>query len=161
MYKISFGVFCLVLVVIFGNAMIVTGQSAEDQMCIPMGNIVLKPPESVEAKRAPVDFNHPTHFDFRCQTCHHKWIINEPIVGCYTTGCHDVTEAPKPSANGAIDKELAARYYKKAYHTLCIGCHKEIHAQNKELEMSGRTIKEKLPNSGPISCIQCHPKEEE
>ena len=39
MYKISFGVFCLVLAVIFGNAMVVTGQSDAEEMIVPMGSI--------------------------------------------------------------------------------------------------------------------------
>ncbi|NNL76127.1 MAG: cytochrome c3 family protein [Desulfobacterales bacterium] len=161
MYKISLGVLCLVLAIIFGNAMIVTGSEDADKMCVPMGSILLKPLEGVEAKRPPVDFQHSTHFGSTCQTCHHKWVIQEPIVGCSTTDCHDVAEAPKPSEKGAIDKVLAARYYKKAYHSLCISCHREMQAQNKALEMSGRILTEKLPNTGPTSCIQCHVKEEE
>jgi hypothetical protein len=98
MYKISLGVFCLVLAVIFGNAMVVNGSSDAEEMCIPMGTILLEPLEGVEAKRTPVDFHHPTHFGFNCQTCHHKWVVTEePIVGCSTNGCHDVAEAPKAS----------------------------------------------------------------
>ncbi len=161
MYKISLGVFCLVLAMIFGNFMVVSGSSDAGEMCVPMGPILLEPPESVEAKRPPVDFNHPIHFDFRCQTCHHKWVIPEPISGCNTSGCHDVAEAPKKPEKGAIDKELAARYYKTAFHKMCIGCHKEMQIQNKALEMSGRVLKENLPNAGPISCKGCHIKEEE
>jgi len=160
MYKISLGVFCLVLAVILGNAMVVTGQSDVEDMCIPMGIIPLEPLEGVEARRTPVAFPHPTHFDFACQTCHHKWELIEPIVGCATTDCHDVAEAPKKAGAGPIDKDLVARYYKTAYHTLCIGCHKEMQAQNKALEMSGRVLKESLPSVGPIGCVQCHPKEE-
>ena len=161
MHKISLGVFCLVLAIIFGNAMVVTGSGDADDMCIPMGTILLEPLEGVEAKRTPVDFHHPTHFGFTCQSCHHKWIeTDKPIVGCATTDCHDVAEAPKPSETGAIDKEMAARYYKTAYHNLCIGCHKEMQIQNKALEMSGRVLKENLPNTGPTGCVQCHLKEE-
>ena len=111
MYKISLGVFCLVLAIIFGNAMVVTGSGDADEMCIPMGTIVLEPLQGVEAKRTPVDFHHPTHFGFSCQTCHHKWIeMDKPISGCSTSGCHDVAESPKPSETGAVDKEMAARY---------------------------------------------------
>jgi hypothetical protein len=162
MYKISLGVFCLVLAVIFGNAMVVNGSSDAEEMCIPMGTILLEPLEGVEAKRTPVDFHHPTHFGFNCQTCHHKWVVTEePIVGCSTNGCHDVAEAPKASESGAIDKELVDRYYKTAYHSLCIGCPKEMQIQNKALEMSGRILKENLPNTGPTGCKQCHVKEEE
>jgi hypothetical protein len=162
MYKISLGVFCLVLAIISGNAMVVTGTSDADEMCIPMGTIMLEPLEGVEAKRTAVDFHHPTHFGFTCQTCHHKWeVMDEPIAGCSTKDCHDVAEAPKPLETGAIDEELAARYYKTAYHNLCIGCHKEMQIQNKALEMSGRILQENLPNAGPTGCIQCHLKEEE
>lgn len=162
MLKISLGVFCLVLAIIFGNALVVTGSNDAEEMCIPMGTILLEPLEGVEAKRTPVDFHHPTHFGFSCQSCHHKWVdTNKPIEGCSTTGCHDVAEAPKKSETGKIDKDLAARYYKTAYHNLCIGCHKEMQVQNKALEMSGRILKENLPNAGPIGCIGCHPKEEE
>ena len=160
MYKISLGVFCLVLAVILGNAMVVTGSNDAEEMCIPMGTILLEPLQGVEAKRTPVDFHHPTHFGFTCQTCHHTWESLEPIVGCATTGCHDVAEAPTKSEAGTIDKDLAARYYKKAYHTLCIGCHREMQIQNKALEMSGRVLKENLPATGPTGCIQCHVKEE-
>jgi hypothetical protein len=127
MYKISLGVFCLVLAVILGNAMVVTGSNDAEEMCIPMGTILLEPLQGVEAKRTPG---------------------------------HDVAEAPKKSEAGTIDKDLAARYYKTAYHNLCIGCHREMQIQNKALEMSGRVLKENLPATGPTGCIQCHVKEE-
>ena len=162
MYKISLGVFGLVLAIIFGNVLVVTGSNDADEMCIPMGTIVLGPIDGVEAKKPPVDFHHSTHFGFTCQSCHHTWVETEkPIVGCTTSGCHDVAEAPKKSETGAIDKELAARYYKTAYHKMCIGCHKEMQIQNKALEMSGRVLKENLPNAGPTSCKGCHMEEEE
>ena len=161
MYKISIGVFCLVLAVIFGSAMVVSGESDDETMSVPLGIISLGPPEEVEAKRPSVPFPHGTHFVYNCQTCHHKWVYEEPIVGCYTNDCHDVAEAPKPSERGTVDKKLAARYYKKAYHSLCISCHKEIKAQNKKLEMSGRVLENKLPNAGPVGCKGCHVKEEE
>ena len=45
MYKISLGVFCLVLAIILGNAMVVTGSNDEEEMCIAMGSILLEPLE--------------------------------------------------------------------------------------------------------------------
>ena len=160
MLKISLGGFCLVLAIIFGNVLIATGSNDAEEMCVPMGSILLESLEGVEAKRAAVDFYHPIHFGFACQTCHHKWEdTTKPIVGCSTAGCHDVTEAPKKSETGAIDKELAIRYFKTAYHNLCIGCHKKIRIQNKALEMSGRILRENLPNAGPTGCKQCHIEE--
>ena len=160
MYKLSIGVFCLILALIFGNAMIVTGESEDGDMVVPMGNIPLKPPESVDQTRSTVDFPHSLHFDYNCQTCHHKWDKETPISGCMTSGCHDITEAPKRDEKAQTDENLAIRYYKAAYHKMCITCHKEMKAQNKQLEMSGRVLAENLPNPGPTSCKGCHIPEE-
>ena len=160
MYKISVGVFCLILTVILGNAMVVSGESDDETMSVPLGTIPLEPPEGVEAKRPPVPFPHGTHFVYTCQTCHHQWELDAPIEGCTTSGCHDGVESPIKAGEGKVDEELLIAYYKTAYHRMCISCHKEIQAQNKKLEMSGRIIKDKLPNSGPVSCKGCHVKEE-
>ena len=159
MYKISIGVFCLILALIFGNALVVSGKSEDEEMCIPMGNIKLEPPDSVEAKRSAVDFPHSTHFVYSCQTCHHQWELDAPIESCTTSGCHDGVEAPTKVGKG-VDEDLAVSYYKTAYHKMCISCHKEIKSQNKKLEMSGQVLKEKLPNAGPTGCNDCHVKEE-
>ena len=161
MRKISVGVFCLILAVTFGNVMVVSGQSEDETMSVPLGDILLEPPEGVEAKRSPVNFPHSIHFSYNCLTCHHKWALNEPVVGCMTTACHEVKESPVKAGQGKVDDAQLIKYYKTAYHRMCINCHKDIKAQNKKLEMSGRILKENLPNSGPTSCIQCHPKEEE
>ena len=160
MKKLIIGGFCLILVLIFGNAMIVSGQNDEEEMSVPMGTIVLEAPESVEATRPAVSFPHPIHFSFNCQTCHHQWELDEPIVSCTTSGCHDGTVAPTKSQKGAVDEETAIAYYKTAFHKMCIGCHKEMKIEKKKLEMSGLTLKEKLPNSGPTLCRGCHVPEE-
>jgi hypothetical protein len=159
MCKISTGIFCLILALIFGNAMIVSGESDGETMSVPLGIIPLEPPESVEAKKPSVEFPHATHFDFKCQTCHHTWEKLSPIESCGTSDCHDVAEAPKKSENPQDYQDLAARYYKSAYHKLCIGCHKEMKLKNQQLEMSGRVLKENLPNVGPTSCKECHLEE--
>jgi len=160
MYKISIGVLCLILAVIFGNAMVVSGESEDETMVVPMGIIQLEPPEDVEAKKTSVDFPHATHFEFNCITCHHQWELDEPVTSCATSGCHDGIVAPTKAENGEMDEDLAISYYKTAFHQMCIGCHKEMKAQNKKLEMSGQTLKDKLPNTGPTGCINCHLKEE-
>jgi hypothetical protein len=160
MFKTSLGVLGLILAVVFGNALIVSGQENEETMCIPMGIISLEPPESVEAKRSPVNFPHSTHFSYQCQTCHHKWETDAAVVGCTTSGCHDLTESPQKSEKDNSGKELAIRYYKTAFHQMCIGCHKEMKSQNKKLEMSGKILSEKLPDTGPVGCSECHVKEE-
>jgi len=160
MFKISIGIFCLILALTFGNAMVVSGESDDGNMSVPMGIITLEPPDSVEKSKSAVEFPHPTHFDFSCQTCHHKWDKETPIGGCSTSGCHDIAEAPKKSEKLKSDENLAARYYKTAYHKLCITCHKEMKAQNKKLELSGRVLVDNLPNTGPTGCKECHVPEE-
>jgi hypothetical protein len=149
------------MILVFGSITMVVGQETEDEMVVPMGVIVLEPPESVEPKRSPVEFPHSIHFaSVDCRTCHHTWQGTEIIKGCATTDCHDVTVSPTRTAKGRSNPDQAIRYYKTGYHQLCIGCHKEIKTQNLELESSYKELKETLTVPGPTSCIQCHPKEE-
>jgi hypothetical protein len=156
MFKIGIGIFCLIMALIFGNAMVVSGESETEDMSVPMGIIPLEPPDFVEDPKPVVEFPHPLHFDFSCQTCHHKWDKVTPIEGCGTSGCHDITESPTRAERAQSDEDLAARYYKTGFHKLCITCHKEMKAQNKKLELSGRVLYENLPNTGPTGCIDCH-----
>lgn len=139
---------------VFGSQML-----AADEMCVPMGDIDLKP-LTEEAKRAEVAFPHAVHFDYACQECHHKWNGKAPIVGCATSGCHDLTAAPKTKEGKPVkDPALKIRYYKKAYHDMCIGCHKAIKVKNKKMESAKASLGQKLAATGPTGCNQCHPKE--
>jgi len=160
MHKFSYGVMGILLVLILGSTAIVFGQ-ADEEMCVEMGIISLSAPESVESKRAEVEFPHSTHFSFDCRTCHHKWEGDEIIPSCTTSGCHDVTVAPIRAGQGTVSvkAEVAIIYYKTAYHRMCIGCHKEMKMVNKELEMSYKSLDKELPRTGPTGCIQCHPKD--
>ena len=160
MQKLGFLCLFLSTVLVFGSITVVVGQETEEEMIVPMGNIVLGPPESVEPKRSPVDFPHSTHFaSVDCRTCHHTWQGTEIIKNCTTAGCHDVAVSPTKSDKDRVNPDMAIRYYKAAYHQLCIGCHKEIKVQNKQLETSFKQLNETLPVPGPTGCIQCHPKE--
>ena len=155
MDKLLIGVLGLLVAVIFGNAL-GFGQGSDGEMCVPMGIIVLEPPDSVEAKKTPIEFPHSLHFTHCCQTCHHEWKGTEEISSCTASGCHDLTVSPikeRKDTNPIL-------YYKEAYHTMCIGCHKDIRVRNKELEMSKKTLTETLPPAGPTGCIGCHPREE-
>jgi hypothetical protein len=144
------------VVLIFCGISLTVADEAED-MCIPMGTIELAPPETVEAKRSAVAFHHPTHFDFACMECHHTWDKVSAIQGCMTSGCHDLDKLEKKDA---ANKTEAMRYYKNAYHKMCITCHKEIKAQNAKIEKSQVAIEGKLMAAGPTSCLGCHPKDE-
>ncbi len=160
MQKIGFLYLCLSMVFVVGSITIVVGQETEDEMIVPMGDIVIGPPESVEPKRSLVDFPHSRHFaSVDCRTCHHTWQGTEIIKNCTTSGCHDVAVSPTISEKGSVNPDLAIRYYKTGYHQMCIGCHKEIRIQNKQLEASFKELKETLTIPGPTGCILCHPKE--
>ena len=152
-------ILCLSIAVILGLTLGVSSLSAQDEMCVPMGNITIEPPVGVEKTKAAVEFPHATHFTTDCKTCHHTWEGAEPITGCQTSGCHDSIKAPEKSGRYLSYSDIAIKYYKYAYHQMCIGCHKEIKARNIALEKSYRVVDEKLEPAGPSGCIECHPNE--
>jgi hypothetical protein len=132
--------------------------AAQEQMCVPMGNITLAP-LSETAKRSEVSFPHAVHFSYACQKCHHDWDGSSQIKSCSTSECHDLAQAPKTKDNKPVKEQLVSiRYYKKAYHDLCISCHKKIKMKNKALEASNASLEAPLPSTGPTGCNQCHPK---
>ncbi|MCG6892009.1 MAG: cytochrome c3 family protein [Desulfobacteraceae bacterium] len=143
---------CLGLIVVLSVAAV--GMVSGEELCIPTGTFTIHPPESVEPQRAPVDFPHSLHFSYNCQECHHNWEGDAGLTGCMTSGCHDLEEAPE-----SPDSPDAVYYYKNAFHTACIGCHKSILQNNQKLAASGRVLSDKLPATGPTSCVACHPKD--
>jgi Class III cytochrome C family len=164
MRKLQVGVLCLAVIFISGLALNVSGQNkseskkALEDMCVPMGVIVLKPPASVKPERSAVNFNHSKHFTYDCRTCHHKWEGTAKITGCTTSNCHDLLKSPKnPTHYLAYTKE-GIKYYKYAYHENCIGCHKKLLAKQKKLEMSYKALQKK-EQTLPTSCNDCHTKE--
>jgi len=146
------------ILAIFSFGLVIAGESV-DNMCIPMSTIAIEPPDGVEAKRAAVDFPHATHFNYTCNTCHHKWDRETAVLSCMTVNCHDLAINPKKSGKPNVDPELAVRYFKAAYHDACIGCHKKIKQQNKAIEDSYRSNTTPIQSSGPTGCAECHPKE--
>jgi nitrate/TMAO reductase-like tetraheme cytochrome c subunit len=76
-----------------------------------------------------------------------------------TAGCHDLDTLPRKEGSKTIDKDLAFRYYKNAYHSQCIGCHKTMKKEIDKMANSMASIDGKLPVTGPVGCIGCHPKE--
>jgi hypothetical protein len=150
---------CVVLSMVVGVSFAVSEELEE--LCIPMQTLVLEPLSGVEQHRSSVEFPHATHFNFACQRCHHDWNGKTEIQACTTSGCHDQVKTPKAEGAKESSDALSVKYFKKAYHELCIGCHKDIKQKNKELELSMKTLKTALAKTGPTGCIQCHPKQEE
>jgi hypothetical protein len=141
-------------------------EEAEDMLCIPLATISLEAPEGVAPKRSPVDFPHSVHFNYKCQDCHHKWDGQTEFISCTTSGCHDLTQTPKKDTKASKTESEPStslekhRYYKTAFHTLCIGCHKKIKQENQSTENKiVAKLEEKVAATGPTSCNKCHPKE--
>lgn len=104
----------------------------------PKGDIMLKAPAGVKAKKAPVKFSHAEHAAFDCTKCHHEWDGKAAIKKCTDAGCHDIFKA-----KGKDKKSI--KYYYNAYHDMCMkGCHKDLKKAGKE--------------TGPTACNGCHPK---
>jgi|GEM_PF-301659 len=170
MFKVRIGLLLMVLIFVVGMITEFAGQNANAgdryglqesgaEMCVPMGEVILVPPASRKQKKSSVHFPHSGHFAYDCKTCHHKWKGVAQIQNCTTSGCHDLKEAPKEQAKYLVYTDSAIKYFKYAFHTQCIGCHKEIKAKRKSLEMSYQTLKTELPKTGPTGCNKCHPKE--
>ncbi len=152
-------ILCLIAVIIFNSNMIGAQEDAGENLCIPTGTIVLKPPVSVEPIRALVDFPHSVHFIYKCQECHHTWNGQSEIKSCAASNCHDQVKPPKkPLKDGSFTKS-GIKFYKHAYHDNCRKCHAKLRDENKKLIASGKALEKKLPNAGPKGCIACHPKD--
>lgn len=157
MRRIGTVCFCIVTLVMFFYGL-AAPVCAEEELCVPL-EVPLAPPDGVDQKRSSVDFPHSIHFGYACRECHHTWSGEAEVMGCATSKCHDQLGTPEDPETGEPDPALAIRYYKKAYHQLCIGCHKEINEQNEELELSKKVLEEDLARTGPTGCVKCHPKE--
>lgn len=148
--------FSLMFILVFSTVLI--AKQAKAPICIPIGNIGLKAPDSVTPDRPSVTFPHSTHFDYSCKRCHHTWNGQDPIQGCMTSGCHDMDSAPRPADNKTKVADNSMKYFKNAFHSQCIGCHKAIKMKNTEIEKSFSAVKAKQMKTGPTGCTVCHAK---
>jgi len=115
---------------------------------IPPGKAVI----TLMPKFGPVTFSHQHHSELEaveCVTCHHTLeSTDEPIRSCYS--CHEaqyysiarITKAEPETAEADTD-ESQIRNAHKAFHGLCIGCHKQRREQ-------------KQPTGPDDSCRDCH-----
>ncbi len=158
MDKIGIGILCVMMVVILGTTLKVSGQNQEEDMLVPMGVITLEAPDGVEIKRAPVEFKHGLHLVRGCKECHHTWKGDGQIKTCATSECHNLIKSPGKSKKYLSYTKESILYFKYAYHKMCISCHKDIRMKNTALEMSSKVVKDKLQRAGPLGCVPCHPK---
>lgn len=154
MHKKQIMTICLVISIFFAAGLVIASDDEGDTLCIPLGVITLSPPESVEAKRSVVEFPHSAHFGILCQECHHQWDGESEVESCTTSGCHDYEEAPPKE-----DTDEAILYYKKAFHEMCISCHKDLAAVNAKIAKTYQPSDDRTVPTGPTGCVGCHPKE--
>jgi hypothetical protein len=115
---------------------------------IPPGKAVI----TLTPKFGPVTFSHQHHSELdsvQCVTCHHTVVsADEPIRSCY--GCHQATyysidrivkSGPETAAAHGIEPQI--RDAQRAFHDLCIDCHKARREQE-------------LPTGPDDSCRDCH-----
>lgn len=101
-------------------------------------DLILSPPEGMKATKALVNFPHSKHdaAKIECVTCHHTWDGQAEVKKCGTAGCHD-----QPGKKG--ENSFYAAYHAKKSDASCLGCHKTLKMEGKEV---------------PTSCKSCHPK---
>ncbi len=129
-----------------------------DAIHLPVGSLTIAAPRGVEPRRSSVAFPHSLHFDHACKTCHHKWNGYTPVSGCAATGCHDLTGSQKDNKSKEASSAAEARYFKEAYHKLCLACHGRLKSQRKKMEQSRTALTKPAPRTGPTGCVQCHPR---
>ncbi|WP_045219067.1 cytochrome c3 family protein [Desulfonatronum thioautotrophicum] len=98
--------------------------------------MIPKPGGDYEPRVLSIPFSHNVHAEIDCYHCHHTGDVNE---GCMDAGCHDLIFPETPEERRDI------RYFEKAYHDQCIGCHRDLRQQE-------------LP-TGPVACVGCHPRD--
>lgn len=163
MQRTGMVVLCVMIALLAAGAWGIAGAGEDEtEMCIPMGSFEIAPPDSVDAKRPATIFPHAVHFDYSCNECHHKWDKVSAVQGCTTSGCHDLTESPEKPVKHLNYTEEAIKYYKFAYHKQCVGCHKDLKAQNKKTAEAARLNDKEtqVMKTGPTSCKGCHVEEE-
>jgi len=142
---------------------------------VPVGSILLEPPEDITGKRSPVDFPHSRHFVYKCQRCHHKWLGDAELRTCSSAKCHDQVTRPERPGRSIPDPDYDIAYFREAYHQQCISCHRELQQQNLEFQQSltkanpltdwlqhlfrddaAYRAENKPPVGGPTTCGKCH-----
>ena len=167
MFNRKMVVLCLATFLVMGGTLMASGPwvegiDEEGELTIPMGNLSVSAPEDAELTLPDSLFPHSRHMTFACATCHHKWDYTEDLQSCTASGCHDLGKQPEKSVEDGQYTEESIRYYKYAYHQMCRGCHRDINAQNREINkelLAGGNME--LKRNGPVSCKGCHKEEEE
>ena len=72
-------------------------------------------------KRMYVTFNHSSHQDIACRTCHHEGLPGNRYAACTSEGCHSL-----PGASERSPMSVFMAYHAPGTDRSCYGCHKPL-----------------------------------
>lgn len=75
-------------------------------------------------KRMYVTFNHSSHKNVACRTCHHEGLPGNRYAACTNSECHAITS---PSSRDVLSVYMA--YHAPDMQRSCFGCHKPLQGQ--------------------------------
>lgn len=84
----------------------------------------LDKPIELDAGKSPrmyVIFNHSTHKDMACRTCHHEGLPGNRYAPCTSEGCHS-----QPGASNRGPMSVYMAYHAQDTDRSCYGCHKPL-----------------------------------
>ncbi len=104
-------------------------------------------PNIMNLTSMPVVFNHSSHADYECETCHHPVDGTPTYLPCAASGCHDNLDR---KAKGVDSYYQTMHKVKDTKFPTCISCHREFAGDDRDLR---RTL---------TGCTNsaCHPKKE-
>ena len=148
----------MVMIILFIVSPWAFAKDTMDAVYLPVGTLTLAVPRGVVPRRSAVAFPHSRHFDYTCKSCHHKWDGLSQVSGCTASGCHEQFAPNKGKKAKRASDPADKPHFRSAYHRKCIACHKRIKIERYKLEKSGIVLTKPLPRTGPIGCIECHPR---
>ncbi len=136
--------FLWIFAVVFGLAFAVPAMAAPE---VPADGL------KMEATKKPVVFNHSTHKDVTCASCHHPVDGKEDYRKCSTAGCHDDFKAKK-----GVNSYYAAMHGKKGKFDSCVSCHAKVVTEKAPGKAAELTPEQKAYKKKMTSCkgSGCH-----
>lgn len=106
----------------------------QQQVEFPLQVTFVKPKALKKTNFGPINFNHMTHAEVACTTCHHTWDGKSSVQACSDAGCHDNYDGK----SGSVSYFNA--FHQRDSEKSCVGCHSKN---------AGNTKK-------PVTLMPCH-----
>ena len=118
------------------------------RMEAPKSSIILKAESS---PRLSVTFNHSTHKDVKCDTCHHKprcgichyapELSKSPAASCSTEGCHTI------QGKSTDEQSRFMAFHTRDSQRSCFGCHRAAVSEHPDFKGCRPCHSDKAPVS--------------